>query len=449
MRHISRIWLLPILFTLTSIASACGGPTTPSQVAGRPATSETAPTPAPPAVPGTLTFVSASPAPGSDVVVSSPSSGALVAMTFGIRSQAAIPDAVLEVQLLDTAGQPCASGVADTKAMPAGESVTAVVNITLTCTVPMATETVKATLVTVTGASDDKPQRTEYLVASFPDRYTFRAPGPSTPPAQPAPVPPPPPAPPQASGITFVSSDPPPSGETSATGGAGSLQLGNLTMTFVVESPLALPDALLQVQLLNDTGQVCWVTFVEQPMPAHQPVTVPVHGIRLFMEANCPTFPMRTTSVKAMLITIREPSNRTEYIAQVFPISYTIQRYPPPPPGPPPAPPVITTLYWKGYLPTGGAPPLPGDLVGFYCRATEADGAAVVVTLTVVWDGKAPIAKSTAFPVGASSSAEGAIVFYDLGTPQMVQVHATVSCVATNARGETASRSIDLGPPQR
>ena len=233
MRRIGLTRLLPMWFMLAVIAPACSGPTTPSNPTDRPA-SPAAPTPAPPAPAGTLTLVSASPAPGSDVVVSSPSGGLSVAMTFAIRLEAAIPDAVLEVQLLDAAGQACASGVADTQAVAAGESVTAVANVKLTCAVPMATETVKATLLTVSGATGDA-QRTEYLVASFPERYTFRAPGapppapPAPPPAPPAPVPPPPappppPPPPQSSGIAFLGSDPPPGGETSVTESVGSLR---------------------------------------------------------------------------------------------------------------------------------------------------------------------------------------------------------------------------------
>ena len=226
-----------------------------------------------------------------------------------------------------------------------------------------------------------------------------------------------------------------------------------MRMTFLVESPLAIPDAKLQVQLLNGAGQVCWQTIVDRPIPAYQPVTVQVDGIILWERSNCPTFPMRTASVKAMLFTLREPIingrlQRFDYIAQEFPISYSIQRYPPPPTAPPPAPPVITTLYWRVPLPLGGAPPAPGDPVVFYCRATEADGAPVGVTLTVVWDNRAPIVRSASFPVGASSSAEGAILTYGLTTPQMAHVHATVSCVVTDDRGETASRSIELGTPR-
>jgi hypothetical protein len=458
MWHTNRSRLRLICAALILVASGCGGPTKPSEIASAPAASPVAPPPTPPAPAaptGTLKFVSANPTPGSEVVLSSESDkGQSLAATFAVEFEAAIPGAVLEVQLLDATGQACASAVTEPQDVPAAQSVIFTFNSVMwKCTAPTTTETLKATLVTVSNATGPEPQRTEYLVASFPERYSFRAPAaPSpTPAPAPAPAPPAPPAPGPGSGISFVSSDPAPGGETSVTESGGVHLLGNMKMNFSVQYNIAIPDAKLQVQLLDGAGQVCWYTFVDYPIPANQPVTVPINKIYVWESVVCSTFPMRITTVKVMLLTLRGPEvngrlQRTDYLTQSFPIGYTIQRYPAPP-SVPPALPVIADLSWRVPLPTGGDPPISGDPVNIHCKATEADGAAVTLTLTLTWDGIAPKISTKAFPAGASSSPEGAVLDMGVSAPTVASgaPHATVSCVVTNTRGETASRSVEIG----
>jgi hypothetical protein len=138
---------------------------------------------------------------------------------------------------------------------------------------------------------------------------------------------------------------------------------------------------------------------------------------------------------------------RTDYVSQSFSAPYTVQRYPPPPPGAPAAAPVISELTWKVNLPVGGDPPIPGDPVGISCTARASDGAPMTVTITLTWDGRAPNVFTNSFPAGASSSPAGARLGAHVVAPDNGQraPHATLECVATNVRGETARKSTDIG----
>ena len=262
------------------------------------------------------------------------------------------------------------------------------------------------------------------------------------------------PAPPrtESTGIVFLGSDPAPGGETALTEIAGSVYLTALRMQFAVQYSTALPDAKFEVQLLGESGQVCASTFIDQAMPANQSVTISAPHVVWGWEAErCAAYPVATATVKATLLTQREPMvngrlQRTDYIIQSFPIRYSIRRYPTPPPGAPASTPVISDLSWRVALPVGGVPPIPGDPVNIWCTARESDGAPMTVTITVTWDGLAPITSTRPFEAGASSSPSGAYHAISLTAPMSPFVsHAMVDCAATNVRGETARKSTEIG----
>jgi len=283
--------------------------------------------------------------------------------------------------------------------------------------------------------------------ASAPSSSAAAATDTGTPPGKRSPrVPQPQPAPLAVPGIAFISSNPAPGGSTYITDGSG---LGDATLTFSVRFGTPIPDAALLVELFDEAGQSCFLGLVEHAIPADRPETITVP--RLGWVSRCGVFPIHLATIKATLLSFGSPlgsSPRTDYFVQSFPIGYTIDRYPPPPNGPP-ALPVITDLFWRTALPVGGAPPISGDPVNISCRVAESDGAAVTVKLTLAWDGFAPIVKSQAFPAGASSSSEGAVM--DFGFPrQRAPIvpgfpHAVLSCEAVNSRGDATYQMTEIG----
>jgi hypothetical protein len=204
---------------------------------------------------------------------------------------------------------------------------------------------------------------------------------------------------------------------------------------------MPLPDATVQVELLDDNGRQCAYGFIDQPVaPGHvYPVSRSSWGWR---EDNCVKFPVTTVTLRASLVTLR--AQRTEYVIQTFPVRYTVRRYPPPPRNPPEAPPKITNLSWNTIDPTAGQPG-PGDVVLFECTGSEADGAPVTVTITQRWDGMAPVVHTKAFPAGASSSPSGARFPWGAETPNTAPVpRATIECVVTNDRGQHAVKTTNI-----
>jgi hypothetical protein len=279
---------------------------------------------------------------------------------------------------------------------------------------------------------------------------TAPSPQPSVPaepgPSAPLPQPPPPSAP--VVTLSFVGSEPAAGSEIVMTDSAGLLFLRDLTLHFAVRSPVPLPDAKLEVQLFNDAGQLCHYTFVDHAVPANETVTMAARGVIVYEMRNCPAFPMRIVTVKATLLTLRGPEvngrlQRTDYASDSASTSFTVQRWPAPPPNPAPAPPVIADIYWKGFMAQPPDSPLPGDPITFSCKVTATDGAPVTITLTILWDGgSAPQVSRQAFAAGASSSPQGAVAHLGVGARSS---HARATCEATNSRGETVRRTIDIG----
>jgi hypothetical protein len=130
---------------------------------------------------------------------------------------------------------------------------------------------------------------------------------------------------------------------------------------------------------------------------------------------------------------------------------YTIDRYPPPPPSAPPTPPTIVAVTYVDIVPIGlSDPPIPDDTISVGCRVVEADGAAMTIAVTVAFDGLRPQKWTGTQPGGASSSPEGAVFATNLVVPMTLKtpIHLKITCDVTNSRGETASKSIDIGTPK-
>jgi hypothetical protein len=445
LHHIKRSDVhLPVLAILLA-ASACGGPTRPSNDAGAstPDSSTTRPA-APPT--GTIKLVSASPAPGADVTVNPADKGPSLTTVFSVVFDKVLPDAFLDLELLDAAGQSCGSGAADKQNLPAGEAVQYTISsVSMKCDTPATTETLKATVFTLSATNGQDAKRTEYASGTFPAHYSFRAPA-----APPAPAPPRP-----QSGISFVNSDPSPGSETVLAEAGGTHSLASLRMNFSVLYDTALPDAKLQVQLFDGAGGECFDAFVDHGVPAGAAETIRVDGRLLFWQPKpnvCTEFPLPIASVKATLLTLRGPEvngrlQRTDYLTQMFSIGYTVQRYAAPPPNVPASAPILSDLSWRNEsnIPTCCDPPLPDDVMNATCVAREPDGAPMTVTITVTWDAVAPKTWTQAFPAGASSSPEGAALRAGFAAPKTGKLYATLSCTATNSRGESASRSMEIG----
>ncbi len=431
------------LLAVTSLVSACSSKT-PTQPTSKSDTTTVTVTPK-----VTLSLATSSPAAGSDVVVypSAPTEG-LVTVAFSATSDLSVVDAFLELHLLDAQGQPCGAGTSVKRSIAEnGSSTFSIAGVTLTCAVPFAIETLKATLVTMTAANGQET-RTELAYASVPAHYAFKAAAPT--PGPPTPV---------SSGISLVSSDPAPGGETALTSSGAGFTYPKLEMTFSVLFDTALPDAKLQVELFDAGGANCWYTFVDHPIPAgiSERVSERIVWTQGYpLAGTCGTYPQKIASVRATLLTLRGPEvngrlQRTDYVKQTFPVSYTIQRYPPPPSNPPSAPLTISDFYWRNEssLPTCCDPPFPDDWITAACTVREADGAPVTVSITLTWDGFAPKTSTSTFPAGASSSAEGARVGLGLGAPMVAKPHATLVCVGSNARGDTVRKSTDIGTPPK
>jgi hypothetical protein len=441
--------LLPVLSAAAVIIAACGGanPTQPSG-SGNGSTTPTSPAPQPPAPPGpsaptgTIKLVSTNPPAGADIVITSQDRGPTLTAVFSVQFDQAIPDAALRLDLLDASGRVCASGETDKQPVAAGQALQySVAKFTVKCDMPAATDTFKTTIVAASNSSG-QPVPTEFASATFPAHYSFKV------------APPPAPPTPQG-GISFVGSDPAPGGEIALDDIGGIHALTSLHLNFAVLFGTALPDAKFQVSLFDQTGADCFLAIPDHPIPAGAPETISIDGSRMFLDGQsgtCATYPLHIAGVKATLFTLREPVvngrlQRTDYLTQSFPIAYTIQRFPPPPPNAPPSAPVVSDLIWRdeSNIPTCCDPPLPDDVMNATCVAREADGAPMTVTLTLAWDGLPPAPYTSAFPAGASSSSEGAKVSIGFSAPKTGRLHATLTCAATNNRGQTANRSTEIG----
>jgi hypothetical protein len=138
--------------------------------------------PAPPrAGSADIVFLGSDPAPGGETALTENSGSvhlAALRMQFAVQSSTTLPDAKLEVQLLGESGQVCAYTFID-QAVSANQSVTiSAPNVvwvweTQRCAAfPVATATVKATLLTLRGPEvNGRLQRTDYITRSFPIRY--------------------------------------------------------------------------------------------------------------------------------------------------------------------------------------------------------------------------------------------------------------------------------------
>lgn len=516
MRRMSRLDVLGIAACLV-IAQACSGPTHPSKTA---TSTPPSPPPSPTGAAGTIAFVSANPAPGSEVVLDPSAPGATPSLTatFSVTLDKAVADAMVDVQLFDGTDHQCGSGLSGQQSVEAGKAATFTVDsISFSCALPATVEKLQAKVVTAASG------QTEFAATSLAARYAFRAPG--APAAtvtlsgtvtaqgtgalagatveitdgantgkstrtdgtghyslaglQPGPatvraskddydntyirvtlsagsatqdlaLSKPTRSGPGSASIAFVSSDPSPGAEIVIADAAGLLYVRDLKLRFAVQIDTALPDAKLEVELLGDAGQQCAFTFVDQAVAANQSVPVTVNGLAVWQ--GCNAFPVGIATVKATLLTLREPLvngrlQRTDYASQSFALRYTIRRYPDPPPTAPASLPVISELSRGSFIPTGGDPPIPGDPLTLTCVAKEADGAPLTVVLTLTWDGLPPKSKSLAFPAGASSSEAGARVELGDIAPQSAYgaPHAKVECVGTNSRGESARKTLEFG----
>ncbi len=256
--------------------------------------------------------------------------------------------------------------------------------------------------------------------------------------------------PPSAPGVlTFAASDPAPGGEV-VLSDAGGFFLVPLRIQVAVRYGTSLLDAKLEVELYSAQGQQCGYTFVDQPIAANQPVTVSAQNGWSWQSQTCAAYPVGIASVRATLLTLREPVvngrlQRTDYATATFAEPYTVRRYPAPPGGAP-TPPSISALTWSVNLPVGGDPPIAGDPVSVACTARESDGAPMTITITLTWDGLPPQPYTLAFPAGASSSPEGARMGVGVIAPNTAPApHARVDCLATNDRGQSARQSTDIG----
>lgn len=255
-------------------------------------------------------------------------------------------------------------------------------------------------------------------------------------------------APAAPSRITLLATTPPPGSEVVMSDLGGLVMVKDLLLRFLVRSAIDLPDAKLEIDLLDDAGRRCHYTFVDQAVPAGRDVAVDVDGVIVWESSVCSSFPMHISTVKATLLTLREPVvngrlQRTDYVVETFDAPFTIHRWPPPPANPVAAPPSITEMYWKGIMHSPPDPPLPDDSVTVGCRVTESDGAPVTITLAVTWEGSPAVTTfSQDFPAGASSSPQGAFAMYGFIARAM---YGAATCTAVNNRGESAKKTISIG----
>jgi hypothetical protein len=107
--------------------------------------------------------------------------------------------------------------------------------------------------------------------------------------------------------LTFVGSAPAPGGETALSQVAGSVILRDLRIQLSVRYDAPLPDAKLELELLSDAGQQCAYAFVDQPIAANQPVSVAVDTVWVWEMSACGVFPVSTANLKVTLLTLRGP----------------------------------------------------------------------------------------------------------------------------------------------
>ena len=268
------------------------------------------------------------------------------------------------------------------------------------------------------------------------------------------------PAPGELQDGIFLASVSPSSGEQFAVTDTivSGLALSAFQAAFRVVYKDAVPDAKLEVELLDAAGAQCWYGFYDHGVPAGRAETIMVSGAAGKLDGptrngTCAIFPEHIASIRATLLSLRSPEingrlTRADYLTQTFPLTYTIDRYPPTPANVPATPPTITAVTYANNVPTNTRePPLPGDSISVGCRVMEADGAAMTITLTVAFDGVTPQKSTETFPAGASSSPAGAYFGTGVGVPMTLKgpVHLKITCDAINSRGETASQSIDIG----
>jgi hypothetical protein len=303
----------------------------------------------------------------------------------------------------------------------------------------MTTTSMQASLVPAAGGS-------AYGQASTSAQYSFKL-GTAPPPPTSAP-----------DGVSLLSTDPASGSEFPITDTVvNGLALSNFQAAFSVAYHDAIPDAKVEVELLDASGAQCWYGFYDHAIPAGSAETVSATGaagmlVSAFQNGTCGTFPERIASMRATLLTLRGPEvnghlTRTDYATQTFPLSYVVDRYPPAPPAAPATPPTITEVTYANTVPVGKSdPPLPGDMINAGCRVAEADGAAMTITITVTFDGMAPQKWTGTQPIGASSSPQGAFFNASVVVPMALKapVHLAITCDATNSRGETVSKSIGI-----
>jgi hypothetical protein len=141
-----------LLALAMSVAASCGRATEPSPTSG-------------------IDLVSSVPTSGAELVVSS----SALRLTFSVRYDDPLPDAVLHVELLDASGRTCGFNFTEPRPIVPGQAATLISDFLVwECPLPAETTAVRATLVTLRNAGGGLLQRTEYLRAQFNARYRFR-----------------------------------------------------------------------------------------------------------------------------------------------------------------------------------------------------------------------------------------------------------------------------------
>ena len=445
--------LLPVArclaLTVMVLASACSGPTKPTDPASNKNSSSSTSAQPPTAVPkGNLLFAGGTPAPGSTVTISpsAPTQASLLTLSFSATFDSDLPDVAVQVQLLDVNAHVCASATSPKNSLAANATITfTVTGVALACALPLTTESVQASLVPASGGN-------AYGQTSIPAQYAFKLASSGPPPAA------------APDGITLVNVTPASGSEFVVTGpGEFGLTLPDFRAAFGVVYKDALPDAKFEVELLDASGTQCSSAFLDHPISPAAADTITAAGSQppgFSLSAACSSVfpqPLHIAGVRATLLTLRGPEvnghlTRTVYLTQTFPLAYTINRYPPVPPNAPATPPTITGISWINWATPSEPIPVPGDNIRTGCGVTEADGVVITITLTVAFDGAAPLKWTGTTPVAASSSPGGAAFGVDFTVPPTLKfpppLHAKVTCDATNPRGETASKSIDIGAPR-
>jgi len=183
--------LAPILVLPALLTAACSGPSAPSRTsvsnaASTPESTVMPPQPgAPPAAAaasGGFTFVSSNPAPGGETSVTESIFGDLSLAGFDLRLTVhysePLADGKLDVRIYDEGGRECAVAFADQAIVPNHSVAVTIPRLfwsSSTClNFPVGIAAIKATLFTLRDVGSPFFQRTEYVTATFPLRYTIR-----------------------------------------------------------------------------------------------------------------------------------------------------------------------------------------------------------------------------------------------------------------------------------